>query len=170
LKPLGLSRGDTWLCDLVPRSCSNSAQRKANRNKYLPIADEYGLPRPTISAVPTILTDTERRRAIWNEIEESGAGTLILLGDKPIQWFLKYFDPRWELLSDFMKDGEPYGKLCKAQIKGKQMNVLPLAHPRQIARLGTSSPEWHERHQKWMSEDAGMVFKSWAVDWNHAVS
>ena len=31
LEPLGISRADTWLCDLVPHSCMNSNQKKALR-------------------------------------------------------------------------------------------------------------------------------------------
>jgi hypothetical protein len=108
--------------------------------------------------VPTTLTDEKRRKAIWDEIQESGASTLILLGDKPIQWFLAYFDPYWKGLADFMRDSQPYGKVYITQINGKQMQVLPLAHPRQIAKLGQSSPVWYNRHQVWISKDAGKIF------------
>jgi hypothetical protein len=30
------------------------------------------------------------------------------------------------------------------------MQVLPLAHPRQIARLGSSSVVWYKLHQAWV--------------------
>ena len=149
LKPLGLSRADAWLCDLVPHSCVNPAQSKAIARAYSPVAREYGLPSPTVPPVPTALADEERRSAIWDELQESGASTLILLGDKPIQWFLAHFDSRWKRLSDFMRDGQPYGRPCTAQIDGKPMEVLPLAHPRQIAKLGRSSPIWYDRHRVW---------------------
>jgi hypothetical protein len=160
LKPLDLSRADVWLCDLVPHSCVNPAQSKVVERAYFPVAKEYGLPKPTVPSVPAALTDEKRRNAICDELQESGASTLILLGDKPIQWFLAYFDPRWKRLADFMRDGQPYGKPFIAQINGKQMEILPLAHPRQIAKLGQSSPVWYNRHQVWANKDAGKVFTS----------
>lgn len=153
LKPLGLTRSDAWLCDLVPHSCVNPAQSKAIERAYIPVAQKYGLPTPTVPPVPTALTDAKRRSAICDELQESGASTLILLGDKPIQWFLAHFDPHWKQLSDFM-----YGKLCIAQINDKQMEILPLAHPRQIAKLGRSSPRWYDRHQDWVNKEAGKIF------------
>ena len=160
LKPLGLSRTDAWLCDLVPHSCVNPAQSKAIARAYTPVAKKYGLPRPTVPPVPTALTDGKRRRAIWDELCESGASTLILLGDKPIQWFLAHVDPRWKRLSDFIRDGQPYGKPCTAHIHGRSMEVLPLAHPRQIAKLGRSSHVWYNRHQAWIDEHEGKVSSS----------
>lgn len=160
LEPLGLTRTDVWLCDLVPYSCVNPAQNKAIERVYLPVAKKHGLPKPTVSPVPTILTDEKRRKAILDELQESGASTLILLGDKPVQWFLAHFDPHWKRLADFMRDGQPYGKPRFTQINGKQMEVLPLAHPRQIAKLGQSSPVWYNRHQVWASKYAGKVFNS----------
>jgi uracil-DNA glycosylase len=160
LEPLGLTRSDAWLCDLVPHSCVNPSQSKAIERAYLPLVEKYELPKPTVPPVPTALTDEKRRMAIGSEILESGASTLILLGDQPIRWFLAYFDPRWKRLADFMRDGQPYGKLHFTHINGKQMEVLPLAHPRQIAQLGHSSPIWFNRHQVWASEYAGKVFNS----------
>ncbi len=154
LKPLGLSRADAWLCDLVPRSCVNPSQRKAIERAYFPVAQKHGLPTPTVSPVPLTLADEKRRKAICDELQESGASTLILLGDKPIQWFLAHFDPRWKRLADFMRDGQPYGKPCTTRINGKQLEVLPLAHPRQIVKLGQSSPVWYKRHQIWASKYA----------------
>ena len=50
LKPLGLTRGDTWLCDLVPHTCLNPKQKAALVREYEPRIAEMGLPavhRPT---------------------------------------------------------------------------------------------------------------------------
>jgi uracil-DNA glycosylase len=158
LKPLGLTRNDAWLCDLVPHSCVNPNQNKAIERAYLPIAKRYELSKPTVPTVPTILTNETRRNAIWDEIQESGANILVLLGDKPVQWFLTYFDPRWKRLGDFIKDGQPYGEFWNVEIKGKKMEVLPLAHPRQIAKLGKSSPVWYDQHQIWIKKDPSGLF------------
>ena len=145
LKPLGLARADTWLCDLVPYSCMNSSQLKALEREYYPIANKYKLPLPTVQKVPSKLSDSKRRQAILEELEKSGAEVLILLGDKPIQWFLRYYDDRWKRLSDF----QPYGNEHIMKIAGKEYKVLPLAHPRQIAKLGRSTQKWFELHQEW---------------------
>jgi uracil-DNA glycosylase len=146
LKPLGLARTDTWLCDLVPYSCMNPSQMKALEREYYPIAGKYKLPLPTVPKVPNRLSDSARRQAILEELEESGTEMLILLGDKPIQWFLQYYDERWKRLSDF----KTYGKEYTTKIGGKKYQVLPLAHPRQIAQLGRSTRKWFELHQEWL--------------------
>ena len=147
LKPLGLARTDTWLCDLVPYSCMNPSQQKALEREYYPVVETHDLPLPTVPRVPKKLSSRERRQAIVEELEESGAEVLILLGDKPIQWFLRYYDERWGRLSDF----QPYGKEYNTEINGRRYQVLPLAHPRQIAKLGRSARKWFELHQDWLS-------------------
>jgi len=158
LEPLGLSRNDAWLCDLVPHSCVNPQQQKAIDRAYTPVADEYGLATPTVPAVPRQLADDERRLAIVEEIRQSGADVLILLGDQPIRWFLAHLDPRRRKLSDFGRSCDDYGLLHKVQLDGHEVLVLPLAHPRQVARLGRSSASWYELHQGWINSRAdGML-------------
>lgn len=159
LEPLGLSRIDVWLCDLVPHSRVNPSQRKAIINNYEPFIEEYDLPIPTVPEIPGQLTDHKRRAAILEELIESDADTLILLGDKPIIWFLKYYDQRWKKLSDFGQNEDSYGQLHSTQIKRKTIKILPLAHPRQIAKLGRSSAKWYEYHQTWMHQSAHKIFQ-----------
>lgn len=127
LKPLGLTRGDAWLCDLVPHSCVNPAQLKAIERAYIPVAERHGLPAPSTPEVPRILADDSRRKEILAELRESKATVLVLLGDQPIKWFLAHFDTRWKRLADF----KPYGALHDATVDGLNIAVLPLAHPRQ---------------------------------------
>jgi hypothetical protein len=43
------------------------------------------------------------------------------------------------------------------RIGDKEMDVLPLAHPRQIARLGQSSAVWYDSHEKWLMQSASKV-------------
>jgi hypothetical protein len=153
LGPLGLDRNDAWLCDLVPHSCRNDAQQKAIHKKYLGLVEELGLPVPSVPSVPEALADEARREEILDELKESRAKVLILLGDQPIRWFLRHFDDRWKRLSDFGL----YGRMHGVHVKGMKLNVLPLAHPRQIAKLGKSSTAWFRAHQKWMSDTASTV-------------
>jgi len=160
LKPLALTRSDAWLCDLVPHSCMNSSQNEAIKRAYLPVAQEYDLPLPTVPPVPKVLANDERREAILSEIHESKANVLILLGDQPIQWFLSHYDPRWRRLKDFGGNNLSYGRLHFAKIYGQTFRILPLAHPRQIAKLGQSSHFWHQEHSTWIEHTASEVSES----------
>jgi hypothetical protein len=63
-------------------------------------------------------------------------------------------------LSDFGRDAKSYGQLHKARVGGKEINVLPLAHPRQIAKLGMSSVVWHETHERWIDQSASKIADS----------
>ncbi len=151
LRPLGLTRDQAWLSDLVPHSCANESQAKAIQRVYLPLAAQHGLPIPSIPSVPEELADAPRRAAILEELRESQASVLILLGDQPIRWFLRFFDSRWSRLSDF----GAYGRLHATKIDGKDWQVLPLVHPRQAGRLGFSSAHWFEEHERWAKTAAG---------------
>jgi len=146
LDPLGINRDDAWLCDLVPHSCVNPSQRKAIKREYTPVIYQFKLPVPSVPPVPKILADDARRREILDEIRESQAELLVLLGDKPIQSFLKHFDDRWKRLADF----SPYGQRHRVRLDGLEIDVLPLAHPRQTAQLGMASEKWYKLHQEWM--------------------
>jgi hypothetical protein len=150
LKPLQLTRNQVWLCDLVPHSCVNLSQQRAINRAYLTVSLDFNLPIPSVPGVPKILADEKRRNEILNEIWESGARKLVLLGDKPIQWFLAHFDQRWKKLADFGRDSSSYGIWHRTNLEGVEMEVLSLAHPRQIARLGRSSITWYDAHQEWL--------------------
>lgn len=146
LRPLGVTRDQAWLCDLVPHSCVNPAQQHAVERAYLPLVDKHDLPRPSVPPVPARLADDRRRAEIVAELHASQADLLVLLGDQPIRWFLRTFDPRWRRLSDFTE----YGRPVTTSIEGRKLDVMPLVHPRQAARLGRSSANWHETHQGWV--------------------
>lgn len=159
LNPLGIDRNDAWLCDLIPHSCMNEAQEKAIRRAYLPVAEEYRLAEPTLPPVPKILANDMRRQEILAEIMESCASTIILLGDEPITWFLQHFDPRWKKLADFGESNNSYGRIHFSTLVGKEMAVLPLAHPRQVAKLGRYSRKWYGRHELWLREFAANLLR-----------
>jgi hypothetical protein len=147
LTPLGLTRGDTWLCDLVPHTCLNPKQKAALAREYEPRMAAMGLPAVRLPDVPTSFADDIRRHEVLGELIESRADTLILLGDEPIHHWLRHFLPRWQHLSDF----PGYGVLHESELPGWKGRLLPLAHVRQIGALGAHSPKWFEAHQGWMS-------------------
>ena len=149
LKPLGLSRSNAWLCDLVPHSFMNPNQRIVIETLYTPLREEYNLPIASIPEEPRNLTDERRRNEILAELEESQADTIILLGDKPIKWFLSYVsDCKKTRLAEF--GTETYGSPVSVNISGKTYTVIPLAHVRQGGALGQHSEDWEQRHNNWV--------------------
>jgi hypothetical protein len=153
LKPLGLTRADAWICDLVPYSCMNKNQQNALEKNYTPRIKSFGLPLPTVPKVKSfseMKNDNKRRKEIFDELMESKADILILLGDQPIKCFLSHYTKRWNCLSDFNK----YGELIKAEIGLRELYILPLAHPRQIGRIGKSSVHWEIKHNHWIDNKA----------------
>jgi uracil-DNA glycosylase len=153
LHPLGCDRSDAWLCDLVPHACLNEGQRKAIRDHYAPLVQEFDLPQASIPPVPSYFADDSRRLEIVREIEEAQPRLIVLLGDQPIRWFLSSYTG-FQRLSDFGTRSVEYGQAHACTINDKLYRVLPLVHPRQAGGLGFHSTTWRERHLAWMRQRA----------------
>ncbi len=151
LTPLGLNRNTVWLCDLLPYSRVNENQFKAIEKNYTPdIVSKCNLKPATVPLFDKKeLNSSSRRTEILQELEESKAETLILLGDQPIYWFLRFFDKRYSRLAQFGETPETYGKSHQVRINNRFYNVIPLCHPRQADRLGNSSTKWGILHDLW---------------------
>jgi hypothetical protein len=154
IAPIGRTRAHAWLADLVPHSCVNARQQAALNRSYLPRMVEWGLPLPSVPAVPSSLASSQRQDDIAAELLESRAQIVMLLGDEPIRWFASRWYPKCRRLAEFGTDTDTYGRLTEATVAGAHVALLPLAHPRQVARLGTSSARWHHLHQHWMTHRA----------------
>lgn len=152
LNPLGFTRQDVWLCDLLPYSRVNENQKKAiDKNYTQELIGKYSLTPATIPRFDKKeLNSSSRRAEILKELEDSKADTLILLGDLPIYWFLRYFDNRYSRLSQFVDSLGTYGEPKPIRINGKIYNVIPLCHPRQANRLGPSNGHWGQLHDQWI--------------------
>lgn len=155
LSPLGLNRSSVWLCDLLPYSRVNENQRIAIKDKYTQdTISKYNLKPATIPPFDKKeLNSPPRREEILQELEDSQAQTLILLGDLPIYWFIRFFDKRYSKLSQFGKTPETYGKPHPIKVNNRTYNVIALCHPRQAGRLGHSDPKWGERHDLWVGNN-----------------
>lgn len=152
LEPLHLTRQYTWLCDLLPQSRVNEKQRKAIDTHYNnTIVEQYNLPKATVPNFDKReLNSQSRREEILKELELSRADTLILLGDLPIYWFLRFYgDKKFTKLSQFGETNDTYGKPHQLKVNGKHYNVIGLCHPRQADRLGSSSSKWGNLHDYW---------------------
>ncbi len=151
LGTLGYTRADAWLCDLLPETRLNSGQVKVITERYNPLIEQYELNEVTIPKRPTVFCDAQRCKEIVSEIKESKASLLVLLGDIPIAQFLNSVaDVPYKSLQEYV-ELYGYGKPTAATIDGRTINVLPLAHPRQIGALGAHSEKWNRLHQEWES-------------------
>ncbi len=148
LDPLGLKRRHAWLCDLVPHSCKNPRQAAAVEKKYMPLVRRGLVPKPRWREVPTILATRSRIKAIETELVESHAPMVVTLGDQPLRWFTRHFGSRARL-STYGKERSSYGRLHSIEVRGRELSLLPLVHPRQAAGLGGHSPEWRKLHAHW---------------------
>ena len=153
LQPLGLRRADTWLCDCVPHACMNPSQRNAVEAKYDTFS-ELTLPSYNMPSPPKKMPDG-RRDQILEELLTSKAELLILLGDKPLEWFVSSFHEGKKRLAEYVTTAEEYGQRHPLTIEGHHLELLPLAHPRQIAGLGVTSGKWKEWHTEWKKKVRG---------------
>ena len=153
LNPIGLTRENTWLCDLLPQSRLNQNQIAAIEKHYTTeIIDRFGLTPVTIPKFNKNELNSEiRRNEILEELEQSKAEKLILLGDLPIKWFLRYFEKNYSALSDFGESEETYGQEHEIKINGHFYRVIALCHPRQADRLGSSNTKWEKLHDNWIN-------------------
>ena len=143
LAPLGFSRKDAWLCDLLPESRTNSGQKKAIERCYNKYIDQYDLKPVTVPERKSKFCDARRATEILEELKDSDARLLVLLGDIPIKQFLKTVaDIPYSSLQEYV-DLYGYGNPTDVSIQGKTIKVLPLAHPRQIGALG-----YHSKYQR----------------------
>lgn len=149
LGALGYSRKDAWLCDLLPETRLNPSQVKVIIDRYNPLIEQYGLNEVTIPERPSSFCNAQRCNEILQELKESQAELLVLLGDIPIAQFLNevanvpYFS-----LQEYV-DLYGYGNATDVMIGNRKIKVLPLAHPRQIGALGAHSEKWNKLHQEW---------------------
>lgn len=152
LKPLGLNRNTVWFCDLLPYSRVNEHQQRAINKYYTQdLISKYKLSPATIPVFDKKeLNSSFRRDEILQELEDSKAQKLILLGDLPIYWFLRIFDKRFSRLSDFGQTPQSYGRNKDIIINNRVYNVIPLCHPRQADRLGASNIKWGRLHDSWI--------------------
>lgn len=150
LKPLGYTRDDAWLCDLLPYSRINPDQQKAIEREYNSLVNKFNLPECTIPKFSAAeLKNASRVSEILNELEQSKAEIIITLGDLPIKHFLSHFS-EFKKLSDCGSTSKEYGKVHQVVISRKVYQVIPLVHPRQAAALGRSNPMWKELHKGWI--------------------
>jgi hypothetical protein len=149
LKPLGTNREGAWLCDLLPESRMNPNQKKVITERYNPLINTYGLNEVTVPDEDGEFCNPERRAEITREILDSQAEDVVLLGDIPIQQYLCHVtDFPFKSLREFTLQ-QGYGMRFPVRISSRMVNIIPIAHPRQIGGLGRSSRFWFDQHAEW---------------------
>ena len=149
LAPLGFARDDAWLCDCLNEARLFPSEYIEIRDKYNPLIKEYDLNDVTIRKRPVVFCDDRRAREISEEIIESQAELLVLLGDIAIGQFLrKAAKVPYRTLQDYSEE-YGYGNRSEVTIRGKQIEILPVAHPRQIGVYGAYNEKWHKAHMEW---------------------
>lgn len=149
LTPLGFTRKDAWLCDMLPETRLNPNQMKVIEEKYNPLIERLGLNQVTIPKRPVCFCDKKRCEEITEEFLLSGADLLVLLGDLPVKQYLnRVADVGFQSLQQHA-DIYGYGNAVNTTISGREVRVLPLAHPRQIGALGLHSEKWNSLHRRW---------------------
>lgn len=152
LAPLGFTRDEAWLCDCLPEARINPSQARVIKERYDPLIDEYGLPRVTVPTRPSVFCNESRSAEITREIIESKADLLVLLGDIPIAQYLnRVADVSYKTLGEYV-DLYGYGIPTEVTLVERRINVLPLAHPRQIGALGAHSEKWFSAHKEWKNK------------------
>jgi uracil-DNA glycosylase len=159
LLPVGLTRDDVWLSDIIPYSRINPGQRAAIERDYDPLIRGHNLPECTIPSFRKQELENETRRSeILDELEQSGAKVIVLLGDLPIRHFLSHLTgSQRRTLAAFGKTKGEYGKLHSCRINNKEYQVLPLVHPRQASKLGLSDATWFDLHEEWIGRAHGVL-------------
>jgi hypothetical protein len=138
----------------LPETRLNPSQAKAIRERYDPIREKYGLNEVTIPKRPNIFCDEKRAAEITEELLESEAGLLVLLGDIPIAQYLnRVACMEYKSLTEYV-DKYGYGTRTEVEIAGRKIEVLPLTHPRQIGALGSHSEKWNRFHKEWEERQA----------------
>ena len=153
LEPLGITRREAWLCDLLPESRCNPSQRAAIEREYDSRRHRYGLPTYDFPPVPTALADERRRLEIEGEIVAAQPAVLLTLGDQPLKWFGKHYGAH-STLGSYGTTPETYGRLHDLNVAGEALKLLPLVHPRQAGKLGSHSAGWSELHAWWVERVA----------------
>jgi hypothetical protein len=151
LTPLGLDRERAWLCDLLPESRLNPNQLAAVAERYAPLAARLGLPVASVPPAPSRFASRDRAEEIAQEFLASGARTLITLGDAPLREFVHALGlSEHASLAAFGVSPEEYGQRHAFKVDGRAFDLLPLAHPRQAARLGAHSQLFASLHERWV--------------------
>jgi hypothetical protein len=139
LAPHGLDPGRIRIADVDNRYMANPAQQEAIARSYSLLVQKGLLPpvswRPRR---PVTRFPADRSPSLAEELAEARPNWVITLGDEPLR-----------ALGLQRLAADSYGVPLAASILGHRVQLLRLAHTRQQAGHGASSPAWAQLHQTW---------------------
>lgn len=160
LKPLGFDAKATWFTDALPwffvkRSGSSTKREQGDvlDDIYEPFAAAAGLPsadlssRPSRSQLVTMATTTERRR-LREELAESGASSVVTLGEEARRVLVGIADEA-DGLPTRPLHAKAYGDRGRVRVGNHAAEWYALVHP------GNRSAKWRQARDLWKSHVAG---------------
>ena len=139
LEPLGITRMQAWLCDLLPGSRCNPQQRAALERSTILAGRLWACPPTTSPRCPAFWL---RRRddRIQTEILLASPEVLVTLGDEPLRWFARLYGAQSALRS-YGETPETYGRLHDLEIAGQALKLLPLViRDKRASSVATRAP------------------------------
>ena len=136
LAPLGVTRQDTWVTDVVDRHFLSSGGLAAVDREYRPRMSELGLPEVTVRARPTEMelvaeAVSDHGDRLIGEVEEAQPMDVITLGQEALAalWGAGV-RPLQPGVTDTALNARTYGRRLAAKTPGgHEFVVHPLAHP-----------------------------------------
>ena len=115
---------------------------------------QHGLPTATVPLLDKNEADTSaRRKQIMQELIHANAQRIVVLGDIPIQQFLRQLcNTPARNLAYITELAGGYGAPWRTQLDGRPVEVIGPCHSRQVARLGSSSAIRGPRHDAYIAQ------------------
>jgi hypothetical protein len=155
LQPLGFDPEAIAFTDAVPWyfvKGGKGSQGAAIKKRFAPFAVELGLhpgslpSRPSQADLVKIVTDTERRESLRDEITRAGAPLLITLGSEALAAVRGIAESVAGVQTTIQIDG--YGAVGEITVAGRTMAFRPLAHPGLLRQKHNKDP-WKKAHLHW---------------------
>lgn len=144
VRPLGLSRANTWITDLHDLYYLSEGNEAALVKHYAPLVKKGLVPGMNLPGRPASVAPSKAGiERLRKEFELAAAPFVITLGNEPIPHVFGKESKRLAL--------KEYGKVFDAEVFGRRVKGLKLCHPRQAGQLGRSSRAWFEAHRDWVA-------------------
>ncbi len=154
LHPLKLDRSQVWLCNLFPHFVSNKNERRSVKS--------FNYIHATIKTPPAILPSKKNRwnyigkvrfREVTEEIFQARPEYLVTLGEQPLKWLLKEFNPTVGNLLNVKN----YGTITDINFDSIKLKLIPLFHPRQILKEKNRESRIGLLHYDWLKSKAKKI-------------
>lgn len=149
LEPMGLDRSACWITDCLDTYRLSKDGRKAIDQRFLGWADADGVTQPHLAPHPTdqaIFREAlaEHRDRLTAELDRARPEQIVTLGNAALRVLTALLGVEGAPSSI---EAENYGRPLEAELRGRGVEWLALAHPGAINR----SAKWRKTHRQWAS-------------------